>query len=67
MQFTNHLRTEPGVTLSDLTRIQQNLVEYVEDYLARFKMAKIRCDVSIPEREFVEMARRDIDSISKKV
>ena len=53
MQFTNHFaRTEPGVTLSDLARIQQKLREFVEDYLSRFKMAKIGCHVSILEREF---------------
>ena len=58
VQFTNHFAcTVPGVTLSDLARIQQKLREFVEDYLYRFKMAKIRCHVSIPEREFVRMAK----------
>ena len=58
MQFTNHFaRIGPGLTLIDLVRIQQKLGESVEDYLSRFKMANIiRCHVSIPEKEFVQMA-----------
>ena len=55
--LTNHFaRTEPRVTLSDLVRFQQKLGESIEDYLSRFKMAKVRCHVSIPEKEFVQMA-----------
>ena len=52
----NFARTEPRVILSDPAKIQQKLGKSVEDYLSRFKMAKIRCHVSIPKREVVQIA-----------
>ena len=61
VQITKHFaRTEPVVTLSDLARILQKVGESVEDYLSRFKMDKIKCHVSIPQEEFVQMAQDEM-------
>jgi len=57
-QFQNHFsQNDPGVTVSDLTRIQQKLGEPVEDYLKRFKNSRTKCHLNIPEIDFVSIAQ----------
>ncbi|XP_077223021.1 uncharacterized protein LOC143856637 [Tasmannia lanceolata] len=50
-------RTEPEVTMADLARIKQMPQESTEDFITRFKRARSKCFVQLPEKEFVSMAR----------
>ncbi|XP_059639172.1 uncharacterized protein LOC132281486 [Cornus florida] len=54
-------RTEPEVSMSDLSRIHQLSNEDVETFLARFKKARNRCQLTLPEEEFVNLALRGLD------
>ncbi|XP_074305082.1 uncharacterized protein LOC141640016 [Silene latifolia] len=57
-QFHNHFtRIDPGITISHLTRIQKRTGKPVDEYLTRFKNAKIRCDLNLPEGEFKLIAQ----------
>ncbi|XP_059639356.1 uncharacterized protein LOC132281699 [Cornus florida] len=54
-------RTEPEVSMSDLSRIHQLPNEDVETFLARFKKARNRCQLTLPEEEFVNLALSGLD------
>ena len=44
-------RIEPEVSMADLSRLYQREGETAENFLARFKRARNRCHLDIPERE----------------
>ena len=60
-QFLCHFtRVEAGVSIGDLAKITQENGEPVEDYIARFKNAKIRCQLNLPESEFVSIVPKGL-------
>ena len=54
-------RTEPEVSMADLSRLHQLSHKPVEEYIQRFRKLKFRCKVMIPEIEFVKMATGGIN------
>ncbi|KAK9291684.1 hypothetical protein L1049_019633 [Liquidambar formosana] len=54
-------RSKLEVTMADLSRFRQIFGETVEQYLARFKKARIRCRVTLPEHEFVRLAQNGLE------
>ena len=49
-------RIELETSMTDLSRLHQLPEESVEVYIGRFRKAKYRCRVSLPENEFVKLA-----------
>ncbi|OMP02677.1 Pectinesterase, catalytic [Corchorus capsularis] len=58
---TQFYRTEPEVSMDDLSRLYQRKGESAEDYLARFKKLRNRCRTPLQEMEFVRLARNGLD------
>ena len=50
-------KAESEVALTDLANLRQLPGEWAETFLQRFKVARGRCYVSLPEREFVRIAQ----------
>lgn len=56
--FQSHFsRTDPGVSITDLARIRQQVGETTEQYIMKFKRAKVRYQVNIPESSFFKLAQ----------
>ena len=51
---------EAGVSIGDLAKITLEKGEPVEDYIARFKNAKIRCHLNLPESELVSIVQKGL-------
>ncbi|OMO89508.1 Retrotransposon gag protein [Corchorus capsularis] len=58
---TQFYRTEPEVSVGDLSRLYQRKGESAEDYLARFKKLRNRCHTPLLEAEFVHLAHNGLD------
>ena len=59
-------RVEPEVTMTDISGLRQLPDEKVETYLARFKKARFKCKVPLPEREYVRLATNGLSFELKK-
>ncbi|XP_059663443.1 uncharacterized protein LOC132309107 [Cornus florida] len=60
--FHSHFyRTEPEVSMADLSRLNQLPGESIETFLSRFRKAKHKCHVDLPEVEYVRMAVNGLD------
>ena len=49
-------RTDPEVSMADLSQLHQLSNDLMEEYIRCFRKLKFRCKVIIPEIEFVKMA-----------
>ncbi|XP_059650755.1 uncharacterized protein LOC132296587, partial [Cornus florida] len=54
-------RTETEPTLADLSRLSQLPSESVETFIARFRRARLRCCVPLPEQEYICLALNGLD------
>ena len=54
-------RTEPEVTMVDLSKFKQRQGESAEQYIDRFKKAKNRCHVYMPKIEKIRLAQNGLD------
>ncbi|GLU07026.1 hypothetical protein SLE2022_240060 [Rubroshorea leprosula] len=54
-------RSEPEVSMADLSRLVQRPGETSEAFLARFRKARLKCRVALPEQEFVKLAQNGLD------
>ncbi|XP_058211705.1 uncharacterized protein LOC131323881 [Rhododendron vialii] len=59
-------RVEPEVTLVDLSCYRQTHLEFVESYLLRFKTARFKCKIVLPEAEYVCIALNGLGFEMKK-
>lgn len=51
-----YYRAQQEIRLADLAKTSQMSHETPQEYLSRFKLARARCRVRLPESEFVDMA-----------
>ncbi|OMO99378.1 reverse transcriptase [Corchorus capsularis] len=58
---TQFYKTEPEISMVDLSRLSQRKGESAEDYIARFKKMRNRCRIALPEQEFVRLAQNGLD------
>ncbi|GKV50000.1 hypothetical protein SLEP1_g56718 [Rubroshorea leprosula] len=58
---TQFYRCEPEVSMADLSRLAQKPGESSEAFLARFRRARLKCRVALPEQEFVKLAQNGLD------
>ncbi|XP_059639027.1 uncharacterized protein LOC132281329 [Cornus florida] len=63
---TQFYRTETEATLADISRLSQLLNESVETFVARFRKAKLKCRVSLPEPEYIKLALNGLDIEHRK-
>ena len=54
-------RAEPEVTIADLSKMHQLLLELVEAYLTRFKTTHFKCKLPLPETEFVWLVQNGLE------
>ncbi|GKV36311.1 hypothetical protein SLEP1_g44457 [Rubroshorea leprosula] len=54
-------RSEPEISMADLSRLTQRPGESSESYLMRFRKARMKCHVALPEQEFVKLAKNGLD------
>ncbi|GKV12203.1 hypothetical protein SLEP1_g23382 [Rubroshorea leprosula] len=54
-------RLEPEISMDDLSRLTQRPGESSENYLMRFRKARMKCHVALPEQEFVKLAQNGLD------
>ncbi|GKU96957.1 hypothetical protein SLEP1_g10138 [Rubroshorea leprosula] len=54
-------RSEPEVSMADLSRLVQRPGETSEAFLARFRKARLKCRVALPKQEFVKLAQNGLD------
>ncbi|GKV28866.1 hypothetical protein SLEP1_g37855 [Rubroshorea leprosula] len=54
-------RSEPEVSMADLSRLVQRPGETSEAFLAKFQKARLKCRVALPEQEFVKLAQNGLD------
>ncbi|GKV34835.1 hypothetical protein SLEP1_g43177 [Rubroshorea leprosula] len=54
-------RSEPEVSMADLSRLVQRPGETSEAFLARFRKARLKCRVALLEQEFVKLAQNGLD------
>ncbi|GKV02846.1 hypothetical protein SLEP1_g15232 [Rubroshorea leprosula] len=54
-------RSEPEVSMADLSRLVQRPGETSEAFLARFRKARLKRRVALPEQEFVKLAQNGLD------
>ncbi|XP_028100424.1 uncharacterized protein LOC114299795 [Camellia sinensis] len=54
-------RTEPEMTMVDLSKFKQRQGESAEQYIDRFKKLKNRCHVYMPEIEIIRLAQNGLD------
>ncbi|KAI8529793.1 hypothetical protein RHMOL_Rhmol11G0001200 [Rhododendron molle] len=47
---------EPEVSMADLARLRQKPDEKVSDFISRFKRARTKCKLQLPEAEFYEVS-----------
>jgi len=56
------------ISLKELASVKRKTIEYIDDYLNRFRLLKARCFTQIPEHKLVKMVAGDLDySIMKKL
>ncbi|GKV21983.1 hypothetical protein SLEP1_g31893 [Rubroshorea leprosula] len=58
---TQFYRCEPEVSMADLSRLAQKPGESSEAFLVRFRRARLKCRVALPEQEFVKLAQNGLD------
>ncbi|GKV34366.1 hypothetical protein SLEP1_g42743 [Rubroshorea leprosula] len=58
---TQFYRCEPEVSMADLSRLGQKPGESSEAFLARFRRARLKYRVALPEQEFVKLAQNGLD------
>lgn len=58
---TKFFKSQPKVSMADLSRLYQLQGESANRYIARFKRAKNRCLVALSELEFVKLAQNGLD------
>ena len=54
-------QSEPEVSMADLARLSQRLEEKATQFIARFKRARNKCRVILPESEFVRLAQNGLE------
>ncbi|XP_059625911.1 uncharacterized protein LOC132268978 [Cornus florida] len=54
-------RTEIEPTLADFSRLSQLPFESAKTFIARFRRARLRCHVPLPEQEYIRLALNDLD------
>ena len=54
-------QSEPQVFMADLARLSQRPDEKATQFIARFKRARNKCRVILPEPEFVRLAQNGLD------
>ena len=59
-------KVESEVALADLANLRQLPKEWAETFLQRFKLARGRCFVSLPENEFVRITQSYLNFDLKK-
>lgn len=59
-------RVEPKVTVANLARLCQLPDEGVETFLSRFKTARFKCKIPLPEKEYVRLATNCLNFELKK-
>ena len=52
---------EPEVFMVDLARLSQNLDEKATQFITRFKRARNKCRVMLPEPEFVRLTQNGLE------
>ena len=61
-KFQTHFsHTDLRVSIVDLARLRQRPDENVEQFIMRFKRARMRCQIVLPEREYVKFVADDLD------
>ncbi|XP_065877525.1 uncharacterized protein [Euphorbia lathyris] len=58
---TQFLRAEPEVCVAELSRLTLKGGERADQFIARFKKMRNRCNVYLPEVEYVKMAQRGLN------
>ena len=53
--------TDLRVSITDLARLRQRPNEIVKQFIMRFKRARMRCQIVLPEREYVKFAVDGLD------
>ena len=64
MEETFHaqfFQSEPEVSMADLARLSQRPEEKATQFIARFKRARNKCRVILPEPEFVRLAQNGLE------
>ena len=59
--YTQFFQTEQEVSMADLARLSQRPDEKAVQFIARFKRARNKCRVILPEPEFVELAQNGLE------
>ena len=54
-------QTELEVSMADLARLSQRPDEKVAQFIARFKRARNKCRIVLPELEFVRLAQNGLE------
>ncbi|GKV53168.1 hypothetical protein SLEP1_g59706 [Rubroshorea leprosula] len=54
-------RSKPEISMADLSRLTQRPGESSENYLMRFRKARMKCHVALLEQEFVKLAQNGLD------
>ncbi|GKV51959.1 hypothetical protein SLEP1_g58572 [Rubroshorea leprosula] len=54
-------RSEPEVSMANLSRLVQRLGETSEAFISRFWKAILKCRVALPEQEFVKLAQNGLE------
>ena len=61
-KFQTHFsRIDLRVSIADLARLRQRLDEIVEQFIMRFKRARMHCQIILPEREYVKFTIDGLD------
>jgi len=56
------------ISLKELASVRRKMLEFINDYLNRFRLLKARCFTQVPEHELVEMVAASLDySIRKEL
>jgi len=56
------------ISIKGLASVKRKTIEFIDDYLNRFRLLKARCFTHVPEHELVKMAVVGLDySIRKKL
>ncbi|XP_059669198.1 uncharacterized protein LOC132314340 [Cornus florida] len=63
---TQFYRTEIEATLADISRLSQLPSKSIETFVARFRKAKLKCRVSLPEPEYIKLALNGLDIEHRK-
>lgn len=56
------------ISLKEVGSVRHKMPKFIDDYLNRFRLLKVRCFTQVPEHELVGMAAGGLDySITKKL